>query len=70
MKCFAALNKKENYTMAHIIYLLFPGARYNPSGYIQPKVFADSRLFGTALSSGNSVSSTCYGRLTFPSEMV
>ena len=30
MKCFAALNKRETYTMAHIIYLLFPGARYNP----------------------------------------
>ena len=40
MKCFAALNKRETYTMAHIIYLLFPGARYNPSGSIQPKVFA------------------------------
>lgn len=66
MKCFAALNKRETYTMAHIIYLLFPGARYNPSGSIQPKVFADSRLFGTALSSGNSVSSTCYGRLDIP----
>ena len=52
--------------MAHMIYLLFPGARYNPSGSIQPKVFADSRLFGTALSSGNSVSSTCYGRLDIP----
>ena len=38
MKCFAALNKRETYTMAHIIYLLFPGARYNPSGSIQPKV--------------------------------
>ena len=37
MKCFAALNKRETYTMAHIIYLLFPGARYNPSGSIQPK---------------------------------
>ena len=33
MKCFAALNKRETYTMAHIIYLLFPGARYNPSGF-------------------------------------
>lgn len=66
MKCFAALNKRETYTMAHIIYLLFPGARYNPSGSIQPKVFADSRLFGTALSSGNSVSSTCYGRIDIP----
>ena len=66
MKCFAALNKRENYTMAHIVYLLFPGARYLPSGSIPPKVFADSRLFGTALATGSSVSSTCYGRLDIP----
>ena len=66
MKCFAALNRRENDTMARIIYLLFPGARYMPSGSIPPKVFADSRLFGTALPSGGSVSSTCYGRLDIP----
>lgn len=66
MKCFSVLSEKENCMMAHIVYLLFPKAIYMPSGSISPKVFADSRLFGSTLSSGNSVSATCYGRLEIP----
>ena len=54
MKCFAALNKRETYTMAHIIYLLFR-SKVQSFRFHTAESLADSRLFGTALSSGNSV---------------
>jgi hypothetical protein len=66
MKCFAALNKRETYTMAHIISRLFPGAKYAPTGSIPSKTVASSRLFSTQTATGSSVSTTCYGRLDIP----
>ena len=66
MKCFAALNKRETYTMAHIISRLFPGAKYAPTGSIPSKTVASSRLFSTQTATGTSVSTTCYGRLDIP----
>lgn len=66
MLSFRALNKQENETMRRIIACLFPSARYAPSGSVDPRLLAHSRLFGTPTSSGNSINSTGYGSLDIP----
>lgn len=66
MLSFRALNKQENETMRRIIARLFPSARYAPSGSVDSRLLAHSRLFGTPTSSSNSINSTGYGSLDIP----
>lgn len=66
MLSLKALNKQENETMHRIIVRLFPSARYAPSGSVDSRLLAHSRLFGTPTSSGNSINSTGYGSLDIP----
>lgn len=66
MLSFKALNKQENETMRRIIARLFPSVRYAPSGSVDSRLLAHSRLFGTPTSSGNSINSTGYGSLDIP----
>lgn len=63
---FKSLNKQENKTMHNIIARLFPAAKYVPSGSVDSRLLAHSRLFGTADSSGKSIDSTGYGYLDIP----
>lgn len=66
MFSFKALDRRENKTMHDIVARLFPTARYVPSGSADPRLLAQSRLFGTPASSGGPVNSTGYGCLDIP----
>lgn len=66
MLSFKSLNRQENETMRDIVARLFPMAKYSPSGGVDSRLLAHSRLFGTPASSGNAINSTGYGTLDIP----
>lgn len=66
MKSLMALNQQETQVMNGIILKMFPSARYTPSGSIDLKTIAGSRLFSAASASAASLSVTGYGRVDIP----
>lgn len=66
MKSLMALNQQETQVMNGIILKMFPSAQYTPSGSIDLKTIAGSRLFSTASASAASLNATGYGRVDIP----
>ena len=66
MKSLMALNQQETQVMNGIILKMFPSAQYTPSGSIDLKTIAGSRLFSTASASAASLNATGYGRVYIP----
>lgn len=64
MKSLSALGRQETRVMGGIVSRLFPEARYEPEGSVDPQLLTDSRLFGPT--SLGPVRSTGYGRLEIP----
>lgn len=66
MKSLMALNQQETRVMSGIILKMFPTAKYTPTGSIDLKTIAGSRLFSTASASAASLNATGYGRVDIP----
>ena len=66
MKSLMALNQQETQVMNGIILKMFPSAQYTPSGSIDLKTIAGSRLFSAASASAASLNATGYGRVDIP----
>lgn len=65
-KSLMALNQQEEVVMNRIILEMFPAAHYHPTGSIDLKTIANSRLFSSASASGTSLQVTSYGRVDIP----
>ena len=61
-----ALNQQETRVMSGIILKMFPTAKYTPTGSIDLKTIAGSRLFSSASVSATSLHATGYGRVDIP----
>lgn len=66
LKSLNALNRQESNMMNSIIASLFPSARYMPTGCVDSRALADSRLFGTPSAPDGFINSTAYGCLDIP----
>lgn len=66
VKSFQVLNRQETQVMTHLVARLFPDARYLPTGLIDLRVVADSRLFDFSVSAQQLQHTTGYGRIDLP----